>query len=103
MYVIQNAIETHNSTIGLFLPLANANDFSFGANVKNPIYIHSKDYFLSYFIGEESHYVSILNSLNTHTGSSAYQCNHILIIDEPVLENSIFESIAHITSLGTIC
>lgn len=68
-----------------------------------PNIYHCKDYFISYQIDDERVYVSILNSLNTHTGSAYYQCNHMLIIVENELSNSIFEYFAHSLSKGYIC
>ena len=68
----------------------------------NGQYKHNKDVLLSYSIDGNRVYVSILNSLNTHSGSSNYQCNHIFIITEKNYDNSIFKLISYLSSDGFI-
>jgi len=43
---------------------------------------HSKDFQLSYVENGKRYYVSVLNSLNFHQGSAAYQTNSFLVIKE---------------------
>lgn len=63
--------------------------------------IHSKDMQLSYSANGKREYVSILNSLNIHGGSMCYQSNNLLVIKEDNMdENSVFYTIANLTTKG---
>ncbi|MBO4289354.1 MAG: hypothetical protein J5865_04550, partial [Lachnospiraceae bacterium] len=61
--------------------------------------IHNKDILLSYSENGKRQYVSLLNSLNIHTGSMSYQSNFILVIKESSCKkNSVFYTFATQTS-----
>ncbi len=104
LYFVQAAANKNsNSKVKLGIPISNPSDFSINNwQIGSNRYHHNKDVLLNFDFDGTRHYVSILNSLNTHTGSSSYQCNHILIIDELEYKNSIYQLMANISSDGYI-
>ena len=61
--------------------------------------IHNKDILLSYSENGKRQYVSLLNSLNIHTGSMSYQSNFVLVIKESACKkSSVFYTFATQTS-----
>ncbi len=65
--------------------------------------VHTKDFQLSYVENGERMYVSVMNSLNFHQGSSYYQANSFLVIKESVkTKNNIFVDIGKELSEGAI-
>lgn len=74
--------------IGQDIGLKSFNKKEFGA-------IHNKDINLSYVKDGQRHYVSLMNSMNMHSGSMYYQANHMLVIKETDCdEDSVFFTIA---------
>ena len=61
-------------------------------NAQGPFnFVHNKDYLFSYVENGQRYYVSLLNSLNVHSGSMYYQSNQIVIIKEKTCSsNSVF-------------
>lgn len=104
LFKIQNKLIESVNSLGKFrITIDNPSDFNFGnSQIGFTNYTHNKDIFLSYSNNCARYYVSILNSVNMHSGSLYFQCNHILIICEEDINNSIFQSISHITSEGYI-
>ena len=104
LYMIEKGMNSANDGIGkLEIWIPNPSDF----NIKNTQlwlekYKHNKDVLISLINNGVFQNISILNSLNTHTGSSAYQCNHILIIIEKYTNESIFKLISYFTSDGYV-
>ncbi len=83
LYFIDKGLKKDNkSYIKLNLYFENSNDFNFINAKWINIARHGKDYLVSYENINDIMHVSILNSLNTHSGSTHYQTNHILIIKE---------------------
>lgn len=65
--------------------------------------VHSKDFQLSYVENGERQYVSVLNTLNFHQGSSSYQTNSFLIIKENAnVGNNIYVDFGKCMSEGAI-
>ncbi len=65
--------------------------------------VHTKDFQLSYVENGERMYVSVMNSLNFHQGSSYYQANSFLVIKESAkTKNNIFVDIGKNMSEGAI-
>ncbi len=74
---------------------------SFGAVDSNNI--HSKDLQVSYVQNGQRSYVSLLNSMNVHGGSTAYQSNFCLVIKETNCdEDSVFFTLADETTSGIV-
>ncbi len=72
----------------------NANDFG---------HVHSKDMHVSYVKDGQRYYVSVLNSMNVHGGSMAYQSNFALVIKETDCdEDSVFFTFADETTVGIV-
>ncbi len=56
--------------------------------------VHNKDILLSYVENGQRYYVSLLNSLNLHSGSMYYQSNFALVIKEKTCaDDSVFSTI----------
>ena len=61
--------------------------------------IHNKDIQLSYSENGERSYVTLLNSLNIHSGSMSYQSNFILVVKEKDCgENTVFRTFSDATT-----
>lgn len=72
-------------------------------SLNNKLYsdIHHKDILLSYSENGQRSYVSLLNSLNIHTGSMSYQSNFILVIKESACtKDSVFYTFSTQTAAG---
>lgn len=65
--------------------------------------IHNKDVQLSYVENGKRRYVSILNSLNFHSGSQYYQTNNLLVVKETNMNSgSVFHTIAKYSTTGIV-
>lgn len=65
--------------------------------------IHNKDVQLSYVKNGQRYFVTLLNSLNLHSGSMYYQSNFILVVKEKsCAENGVFSTIARYSTTGDI-
>ncbi len=65
--------------------------------------VHQKDFQLSYTENGEKQYVTVLNSLNFHQGSSGYQTNSFLIIKEnKTVANNVYIDFGTFMSQGAI-
>jgi len=65
--------------------------------------IHSKDVQVSYVEDGQRYYVSLLNSLNIHSGSMYYQSNFMLVVKETELtEESVFFTLADLTTKNIV-
>jgi len=74
--------------VGVDIGFKSINEWPLGA-------IHNKDLQFSYVKNGQRYYVSLLNSLNLHSGSMYYQSNSALVIKEKTCsENSVFSIVA---------
>ncbi len=65
--------------------------------------IHNKDVQLSYVKDGQRYFVTLLNSLNVHSGSMYYQSNFILVVKEKsCAENGVFSTIARYSTTGDL-
>ncbi len=65
--------------------------------------VHNKDLQFSYVENGQRYYVTLLNSMNFHSGSMYYQSNFALVIKETDCnENSVFFTIADETTKGIV-
>ncbi len=87
-----------------FADLSVGKDIGFMSfNTYNQGGIHTKDLQVSYVENGQRYYVSLLNSMNTHGGSMAYQSNFALVIKETACtEDSVFFTIADETTKGIV-
>ena len=85
-----------------FSDLAVGTDIGYKAFNQNDFgHVHSKDMHLSYVKDGQRYYVSVLNSMNVHSGSMAYQSNFALVIKETNCnEDSVFFTFADQTTTG---
>jgi len=85
-----------------FGDLSVGTDIGFKAFNQNDFgHVHSKDMHLSYVKDGQRYYVSVLNSMNVHSGSMAYQSNFALVIKETNCnEDSVFFTFADETTVG---
>ena len=75
-------------TVGVDIGYKSLNKWALGA-------VHNKDLQFSYVSDGQRYYVSLLNSLNLHSGSMYYQSNSALVIKETTCsENSVFSIVA---------
>lgn len=65
--------------------------------------IHNKDVHISYVKDGQRYYVSLMNSMNVHSGSMYYQANHMLVIKETDCdEDSVFFTVTDRTTCGIV-
>ena len=65
--------------------------------------IHNKDMQVSYVENGQRYYVTLLNSLNIHSGSMSYQSNFMLVIKETELkEDGVFFTLADLTTKNIV-
>lgn len=65
--------------------------------------IHNKDMQVSYVKDGQRYFVTLLNSLNAHSGAMYYQSNFILVVKEKsCAENGVFSTIARYSTTGDI-
>jgi len=65
--------------------------------------VHNKDLTFSYVENGQRYYVSLLNSMNMHSGSMYYQSNFALVIKETELtEDSVFFTMMEHTTTGIV-
>lgn len=65
--------------------------------------VHNKDIQLSYMKDGQRYFVSLLNSLNFHSGSMSYQSNFVLVIKETsCAEDSVFATMTRLMTKGDI-
>lgn len=65
--------------------------------------IHNKDLQLSYVENGKRKYVSILNSLNFHSGALYYQTNNLLVVKESNMNpGSVFHTVAKYSTAGIV-
>ena len=65
--------------------------------------IHNKDVQVSYVKDGQRYFVTLLNSLNMHSGSMYYQSNFLMVVKEKTCaENSVFSTVARYTTTGDI-
>ncbi len=65
--------------------------------------VHNKDVQLSYVKNGQRYFVTLLNSLNLHSGSMSYQSNFVLVVKEKSCdENGVFSTIARYSTTGDI-
>ncbi len=65
--------------------------------------VHNKDLQLSYVENGKRKYVSILNSLNFHSGALYYQTNNLLVVKETNMKpGSVFHTIAQYSTTGIV-
>lgn len=65
--------------------------------------VHNKDVQLSYVKNGQRYFVTLLNSLNMHSGSMCYQSNFMLVVKEKTCaENGVFSTIAKYSTTGDI-
>ncbi len=82
--------------IGVDIGFKSFNQLDFGA-------VHNKDLQFSYVEDGERYYVSLLNSMNFHSGSMYYQSNFALVIKERTCStDSVFSTLAQYTTKGDI-
>lgn len=88
--------ELSKLTVGEDIGYISINKFEYGD-------IHNKDIQLSYVQNGKRYYVSLLNSMNIHAGSMAYQSNFALVLKETDCdEGSVFFSLADETTSGIV-
>ncbi len=87
-----------------FSDLKTGTDIGYKAFNQNDFgHVHSKDAQLSYVKDGQRYYVSLLNSMNVHNGSMAYQSNFALVIKENTgEEGSVFFALADQTTKGIV-
>lgn len=82
--------------VGKDIGFKSFNQYDFGE-------IHNKDLQFSYVKEGQRYFVTMLNSLNFHSGSMSYQSNQILVVKEKTCdENGVFSTIANLTTKGDI-
>ncbi len=65
--------------------------------------VHNKDVQLSYVKNGQRYFVTLLNSLNLHSGSMSYQSNFLMVVKEKsCAENGVFSTIARYSTTGDI-
>ena len=65
--------------------------------------VHNKDVSFSYVENGQRYYVSLLNSMNMHSGSMYYQSNFALVIKETALtEDSVYFTMLDNTTVGIV-
>ncbi len=65
--------------------------------------VHNKDLQFSYVENGQRYYVSLLNSMNFHSGSMYYQSNFALVIKETdCREDSVFFTLADLSTTGIV-
>ena len=65
--------------------------------------VHNKDVQVSYVENGQRYYVTLLNSLNLHSGSMYYQSNFLLVVKETeCLENGVFFTLAEHSTQGIV-
>lgn len=65
--------------------------------------VHNKDLQFSYVENGQRYYVSLLNSMNFHSGSMYYQSNFALVVKETECkESSVFFTLADLTTTGIV-
>ena len=80
--------------LGVDIGFKSINEWPLGA-------IHNKDLQFSYVKNGQRYYVSLLNSLNLHSGSMYFQSNSALVIKETTCsENSVFSIVAKYSTNG---
>ena len=63
--------------------------------------LHNKDIIMSYMENGQRYFVSLMNSLNGHSGAMYYQSNFLLVIKETSCdENSVYNTVANNSTLG---
>ncbi len=87
-----------------FNDLALGTDIGYKAFNQNDFgHVHNKDMQLSYVKDGQRYYVSLLNSMNVHAGSMAYQSNFALVIKETDgAEGSVFFALADQSTTGIV-